>query len=374
MEHSTALSRPPAADRRSRVLDRLARPILDAVLPRIDSRIPGSTMPFETPEMMKPHAGSRRWAWTHYGVFLPELPGPHRYLNTMTLIGATGALAFDNDYLAADDARDTATVLSSTAADGQHHYRAYDTGRDCSFADDGSRLDWGRDLSITGAFPHFHVRGHYDNFEVSLDIRATEQVSWFVRTPLYDHLSLLATATGTLTDNTGATIAIDQTLCTFEYARCMSPQALTAQALSTRRKLPVDFFTYQIINLDSSTQVLLTEVRAAGAVACLLAYVRCLDGTTRVYDDVAMTVLSYQEHPLVDPLGRTMRVPRQLRWRVRDAAGAEILAFDADVDSPLRYGHGRGYVGAYTYRGTWQGQRPVTGSGYMEWIDCEAGQ
>lgn len=373
MEHSTALPQAPAADRRSRILDRLARPILDAVLPRIDSRIPESTRPFETPEMMRPHAESRRWAWTHYGVFLPELPGPHRYLNTMTFIGATGALAFDNDYLAADDARDTATVLSSTAADGHHHYGAYDTGRDCSFADDGSRLDWGKDLSITGAYPHFHVRGHYDNFDVSLDIRATDQVSWFIRTPFYDHLSLFATATGTLTDKTG-TVAIERTLCTFEYARCMSPQALTAQPLSTQRKLPVDFFTYQIVNLDSSTQVLLTEVRAAGAVACLLAHVRCLDGTTRVYDDVAMTVLSYQAQPSVDPRGRAMRVPRQLRWRVRDATGAEILTFDAEVDSPLRYGHGRGYVGAYTYQGTWQGRRPVTGSGYMEWVDCRAEQ
>ncbi|TCJ95707.1 DUF6670 family protein [Nocardia alba] len=373
MEHPTALSPALVPDRRSRILDRLTRPILDTVLPRIDSRVLASTRPFTTPEVMRPHAESRRWAWTHYGVFLPELPSPHRYLNTMTFIGATGALAFDNDYLAADDARDTATVLSSTAAEGQHHYRAYDAGRDCSFAADGSRLDWGRDLSITGAYPYFHVRGHYDEFDVSLDIRATDQVSWFVRTPLYDHLSLFATATGTLTDKTG-TVAIEQTLCTFEYARCMSPQSLTAQVLPTQRKLPVDFFTYQIINLDSSTQVLLTEVRAAGAVACRLAHVRSLDGTTRVYDDVAMTVVSYRPKPLVDPRGRPMRVPRQLRWRVRDATGAQILILDAEVDSPLRYGHGRGYVGAYTYRGTWQGRSSVAGSGYMEWIDCESGQ
>ncbi|MFJ2666429.1 DUF6670 family protein [Nocardia fluminea] len=373
MEHPTAPPQSLAADHRSRILDRLARPILDVVLPRIDSRVLDSTRPFKTPEIMRPHAESRRWAWTHYGVFLPELPGPHRYLNTMTLIGATGALAFDNDYLAADDARDTATVLSSTAADGQHHYRAYDTGRDCSFADDGSRLDWGSDLSITGAYPYFHVRGQYDDFDVSLDIRATDQVSWFVRTPFYDHLSLFATATGTLNDKTGA-VAIEQTLCTFEYARCISPQSLTAQVLPTQRKLPVDFFTYQIVNLDSSTQVLLTEVRAAGAVACRLVYVRCLDGTTRVYDDVAMTVVSYQPKPLVDPLGRPMRVPQHLRWQVRDETGAEILTFDAEVDSPLRYGHGRGYVGAYTYRGTWQGRHWVTGSGYMEWIDCESGK
>lgn len=39
--------------------------------------------------MLRPHATSGPWTATHYGVFIPQLPAPHRYLNTMTLIGAT---------------------------------------------------------------------------------------------------------------------------------------------------------------------------------------------------------------------------------------------------------------------------------------------
>ncbi|WP_426335022.1 DUF6670 family protein, partial [Mycobacteroides abscessus] len=40
------------------------------------------------------------------------------------------------------------------------------------------------------------------------------------------------------------------------------------------------------------------------------------------------------------------------------------------VDAPLRYGHGRGYVGAYSYTGYYQGN-PVGGSAYMEWVDTQ---
>jgi hypothetical protein len=88
-----------------------------------------------------------------------------------------------------------------------------------------------------------------------------------------------------------------------------------------------------------------------------------------VHDDVKFEVVEYQPKPAVDPRGRTMRVPQQIRWTVCDGA-AEVVSFEATLDSPLRYGHGRGYVGAYTYDGCWNGQH-IGGSGYIEWVDCE---
>ena len=52
--------------------------------------------------------------------------------------------------------------------------------------------------------------------------------------------------------------------CTVEYARCMTPQSLTRRALPESWKLPADFFTYQIVQLDDRHQLLLTDVRASG--------------------------------------------------------------------------------------------------------------
>ena len=348
------------------VLTAAASLLLNRLLPRVDQRIEESSKPFDRPELLRPHPGSRRWAWTHYGVFVPELPSPHRYLNTMTLIGSTGTVCFDNDYLARPDARRTATVLSSTAAPGQHHYRAYDSAAECCFAADGGRLEWGSDLVVEAAHPTYAVHARYDAFTVDLAVTATPQVSWFVRNPAYDHLSLLATFTGTITDADGET-AIDG-LCTVEYARSASPQSLRRTPLPARFKLPLDFFTYQIVNLDERTQLLLTDVRAAGATACRLAHLRTLDGEATVFQDVRLEVV-HRAEPEVDPQGREMPVPDQFRWIVRDG-GEEIVSLEAIVDSPLRYGHGRGYVGAYTYSGTFR-QRSVTGTGYFEWVDCE---
>ncbi|AKC37301.1 Uncharacterised protein [Mycolicibacterium phlei] len=68
---------------------------------------------------------------------------------------------------------------------------------------------------------------------------------------------------------------------------------------------------------------------------------------------------------MIDEQGRSMRLPCRLNWTVRDD---HVLTVDGLVDSPLRYGHGRGYAGAYSYTGEYQGN-PVGGSAYMEWVD-----
>ncbi|MBD8505173.1 hypothetical protein HT102_01540 [Hoyosella sp. G463] len=360
-----------AGDLTEKALGLGTRLLLDHVAPRLDQRMSFSTRPFDEPTLMRPHAESRRWAWTHYGVFLPRLPEPYRFLNTMTFIGATGTRCFDNDYLAMPDARDTATVLSTTATGPHHHYQAYDSQRDCGFREDGTVLSWGEHLTITARHPRYEARGRYEHLAVELEVVATNHASWFVRTPPYDHLSLLATVTGTITDERGTTSISD--LCTVEYARCMSPQALTARPLPEAAKLPVDFFTYQIVNLDERTQLLLTDVQAAGSTACRLAHLRSLDAPAEVYDDVAFEVLEHRAAPAVDPLGRKMRIPELMRWTVRSLDAGEIVGhFVARVDSEPRYGHGRGYVAACTYEGEWRG-RPITTTGYLEWIDCRPG-
>lgn len=351
---------------RSRVLDAAARVLTRRVLPLADRRLAASVRPFTHAAQMRPELDSRRWGWTHYGFFVADLPQPYRYVNTMTLIGTTGTVIFDNGVLGAADPRDNTTVLSSTAAGNHHHYRAYDARNECRFAADGSVLRWGDDLAVDVDHPRYRVRGSYQNFGVELEFDATPQVSYFVKTPIYDHFSLLAPYRGTLIDGT-ARIPVSG-LGTVEYARCISVQALTSRPLPAAARLPVDFFTYQIIVLPGGIQLLLTDVRASGASACRLAQVRSPGRPADVHTDVDFTVLEYGE-PEIDPTGRAMRVPRRFRWTVRDR-DRQIGSITGTVDTPLRYGHGRGYVGAYSYDGTWCGSE-VNGSGYLEWVDCE---
>ncbi|WP_234974284.1 DUF6670 family protein [Williamsia sterculiae] len=282
----------------------------------------------------------------------------------MTFIGTTGTSAFDNGELAAADVRDNATVLTSTAHDDMYFYRAYDGASDCRFDRDGHHLQWGDNLTWEAEHPVYTITGRYRTFEVDLELRTSEQVSYFVRTPVYDHFSVLAPYVGTITHN-GETTEITG-LGTIEYGRCVSPQSFARRPLPPRVRLPVDFFTYQVIRIDATTQVLLSNVRVAGGTACLMAHVR---STTRpasvVEKGVTFTVVRYHETHAVDPVGRRMRIPHEIEWYV--PGYGHIHGF---VDSPLRYGHGLGYVGCYSFTGLWSDE-PVSGTGYLEWIDVQ---
>lgn len=351
---------------RSRSRDALGRLFVDFARPVVDRRISASRKPFTDAHVMRPHLGSRRWGWSHYGFFVPDLPAPYRYMNTMTLIGTTGTIAFDTDVLAASDARDNATVLASTASGGHYHYRAYDARNDCDFAADGSSLRWGDDLRVSADHPTYRLHGDYADFGADLEFTATEHVSYFVNMPGYQHFSLLAPYRGSIVDG-DRRIEVSG-IGTVDYARAISPQMTSRRPLAPRRRLPVDFFTYQILPLPDGTQLLLTDVRIAGASACRLAHVRSPGRPAAVYSDVTFDVLEYGT-PLDEPNGDRMAFPRLVRWAIHD--GHDVIAtIVGEVDSRPRYGHGNGFVAAMSYTGTWLDTR-VGGSGYLEWIDCE---
>ncbi|MGK4590809.1 DUF6670 family protein [Amycolatopsis sp. w19] len=241
---------------------------------------------------------------------MPRLPAPLRYLNTMTFIGATGTVCFDNDHLARPDARRTATVLSSTAAPGHHHYRAYDTRTDCRFAADGSRLAWGEDLVIEA------------DLRADADLRPSQPAS-------------------------------DQSRDRHRRSRACRGR------WSLHRRIRAMRYTASTL-----PQPGVATLEAAGR----LAHVRTLGGSATVFQDVSVEVTP-REEPEIDPQGRAMRVPRAFRWTVRDG-DEEVAVLDGTVDTPLRYGHGRGYVGAYSFEAAFR-SRAVSGTGYFEWVDCE---
>ncbi|MGJ3256820.1 MAG: DUF6670 family protein [Alcanivorax sp.] len=344
--------------------------VVDGVLPRIDSAVAASVEPFTVPDIMRPDGGSKRYGIVHYGVFIPGLPEPFRYCNIMTLLGATGTVIMDNDYLLSDPPSDTATFLCSTAQGQNHHYQAYSIARECRREEGDVLVSFGDNLVITGEFPRYQVKAAYENFELALDIHCTDTVSWFVRNAIYDHFSLLASCSGTLTQN-GQSLEIQDHLCTFEYARSASPYALTRRPIPDVWKLPADFFTYQIINLTDDTQLLLTKVCSLGRTVFQGMHVRTRDGEADIHvDDVSFEVLEHQQEDALAPDGKAMRLPVRFRWRVREK-GAEVLEIECRIASRWRFGLGRGYTASYAFEGHYQGQA-VTGDGYIEYIDCQA--
>jgi len=196
----------------------------------------------------------------------------------------------------------------------------------------------------------------------------TSHVSWFIKTPVYDHLSLLAKFKGFL--NYQDKYIESEGLCTYEYARAVGPHSLTNQLIPENHKLPLDFFTYQIINLNENTQLLLTKADIAGQTVTYTLHIRHLDRPPEIYTDVSFDIISYQIDDFISPTGKKMRLPKRFSWIARNDAKQIILNIQAEIDCPFRYGHGQGYASGYIFTGHYFGNE-VQGRGYIEYIDIE---
>ena len=204
---------------------------------------------------------------------------------------------------------------------------------------------------------------------VDLQLNATDKVSHFVNLPgLYSHWSLLCEYSGRIL-HAGATTEIDG-LCTFEFARGIGMNSLPFRH---RHNLPVTFFTYHVINIDSTTQALMTQVLGPrGAVLARAVYIRGLDDYGREHSDgVTFEIDSYAPAPRPTPNRSSMRLPRDFRWGVKDLNLTELVAIEGHSNDDWAYGLGAGFVGSYKYHGRFQG-RPIEGTGYVEFIDLRS--
>lgn len=324
--------------------------------------------PFEPATAIAPPAGRQR-SWVHYGVMAPDLPAPHHVFNVLSILGTPGATVFDNDYAVKTTPQDTAYLLSTTAAMAGDTFRSYSMERECEFADDGSYLRFGDDLLIEGQYPSWTVQRQSGDVAVSLQLAATQSVSHFAHIPgLYDHWSLLCRYTGEVSH--GDERQQVSGLCTFEYACGVGRYSLPGKRFPAPVKIPLNFFTYQIINLDEHTQLLLVVVLGAGGLPIQkTAYLRGVDDLGQAYTrNVNFNVTEYQPTPAVTPDGVTMRLPQRFTWYAEDDAGQPLLSLSCDVQGDFQYGLGAGYASWFSFTGECGGVG-VSGQGYMEYID-----
>lgn len=53
----------------------------------------------------------------------------------------------------------------------------------CGPQPDGSRLDFGGDVIISGTYPEMQISVSSGDFTADLRLRGTQQAAWFARTP-----------------------------------------------------------------------------------------------------------------------------------------------------------------------------------------------
>lgn len=319
---------------------------------------------FDPATAFGPPSGAR-WNWCHYGVMLPGLPEPHRAFGVMAVVGTPGVSIFANDWAITTTPRDTAYLVSATGSMTRDTFGAYSVARSCAFDPQGRSLRFGDDLTIEGEYPHFTL--HRDNGEVTVDlgIIATDTVTWFVDVPgVYEHWSLLCDYTGRIVHD--GVITPISGHCTLEYARGTGPNALPRR-LAQRVSIPARTFTYQVLAVDASRQLLLTEVRGPRRTPILrTAYLRTREGSRRL-DAARFAVTSRRAEPAVTPDGRPMPMVHEFTWNVGQDRGRRI-GLDCMANDDWAYGLGAGFVGSFEYSGQVDGE-DVAGTGYIEYID-----
>jgi hypothetical protein len=297
-----------------------------------------------------------RWGIAHYGIMVPNLPEPFSFFDAIVVLGTARAPIFGQRSLAAGDPDNSAWILTGSAVtpNGFAQYSITDQ-RDLSA--DGAHLRFDDHLVINRTTREIALSATRPKASVQLTLNPTSAVSHFVHMPgLYDHWSVLCQAEGTFT--AGRDSFTRKTLCTYEYARAVN------------LPLPLLFFTYQILNVDETTQVLMTEVLGPiGLPLHRTVYIRTVDGAATTHTHgYEHTVHEYSPDHLTTPDGHKMRMPKRFAWRIADHDGADLITVDGTTNDDFAYGLGAGYAGSYHYTGRFRGA-PITGTGYIEWID-----
>ena len=335
-------------------------PVLGAVRPEQQARLPRDYN-FDA------HIFHSKFACTHYGVMIPDLPEPFRYLSYASVIGDPGVqITKVSPQLSAYGPAETATFVHGTALSDPHDaYRVYSISQDLKFQQSPFRIDYGADSTLLEEDGVYRLVSQLADLKVDLTLRPTDALTWFAYSGFYQHFSVLMHYQGRISQQ-GNTVEVSG-LCTLEHCKAaavsMLPKVLGLQQFS----VPLTSFSYQVINLNESEQLVLAFVGFAGQPAYTSVNYRHVDGTTIHYDDASFEVTASKTEPLMTPDGYAMEVPQSFRWLVYHE-GEKVLDLLAVVDTPYCYGLAAGYVSSYQWSGQFK-QQKAEGRGYLEYID-----
>ena len=323
-------------------------------------------IPFSDAAMIRPNIDQWLFNVSHYGVMIPNLPEPFCYFSLMAILGTAGNQLIDTDHMLVDKPSRNATQISGTAIPETGQFASYSMDRDCEIHSDGSLIQFGSDVRLSGLYPTVRLEVTREAFGLDITLRCHDNVTWFADTPIYKHLGLMADYEGHL-DYEGQRVPISGA-CTYEYFKMVSPYGFISRPLSYRRKVPMDFFSYQILDIDDEIQLMLAKVCMTGETLLEAAWMRRRGAPSATFaESTRFEVTEFEEEPRIAPDARQMLLPKAFVWTVLD--GDETIArIEGHVDTPFTYGLCSGYVGGYAYRGELEG-RPIEGRAYIEYVD-----
>ncbi|EXE14695.1 hypothetical protein J559_1080 [Acinetobacter sp. 983759] len=303
------------------------------------------------------HPPKGRFKIIHQGLILPNLPAPLHYLNFISIIGQPRIPVFFNQSAILEQALDTATVLVSSSPHMVGQLKSYSVKEQCFFnSDDFSFADIDQ---VSGELPVLRIKRQSPEFSIDLNVVTLPVLSQFIKIKwgLFEHWSLLCQCKGEvyyqeqryLIEGTGS----------FEYARAANIPVITWC-----------FFTYQVINLSPSLQVLLLQIRNNfNQLVQSHLYVRDIAGDMELHDKNVIFKVDRVYPKVTTPNGKEMYLPREFSWCV-EHEGQILFELHAQSRGDFKFGLAAGYVGSFRYQAHWEGESYEGESGYIEYIDC----
>lgn len=305
------------------------------------------------------HGQKGRFKIIHQGLMIPGLPAPIHYFNFLTIIGQPNVPMLRNEYAIKTNALDTVSLITSISPHMVGHFHGYSIQNECEI--NSADFKFGEKERLSGSIPYFRLSRKDEELSVDLKIETKPIISHFTKLKLglFDHWSLLCHCSGQIVYK-GQSHSIDQ-LGSFEYARAINIPYL-----------PLNFFTYQIINLEHKKQLLLAHIRNSfNQIIQSRIYLRDLKtGQSEMFDENVQFKVHRVYPKVTTPNGQEMYLPREFEWNYQDKS--QKIRVHAESRGDFKFGLAAGYVGSFTYQVEIDNQLEQGDSGYCEYIDCRA--
>ena len=341
-------------------LGRVATQLVGAVQPKKQANLPRQYN-------FEPHVFFKRNTGSHYGVMIPDLPEPFRYMCYASVLGEVGTFVTHvPPSLSKYPAHDTATLIHGTAlSTSAQAFRVYSIKEQIRYSKQPFRIDFASGTSLFEQDGVYHLQTKEQGFEVNLTLTPTSAMTWFSYSSIYQHFSLLMQYQGYFVQD-GQRVEISG-LSTMEHWK-VNTSMLPNIIFNGQHLMPLDCFSYQVINLDAEQQLVLVYIGFAGQPAYTAVSYRHIDGHSIQYDgDIEFRVQALKTDAMMTPDGVVMEVPHAFRW-VAHHQGEKVLDLLGVVDTPYCYGVAAGYVTSYQWSGQFNGE-DLKGRGYMEYSD-----
>lgn len=317
---------------------------------------------------LSPHTHYKRYGSTHYGVMIPDLPEPYRYLSWASVIGYVGFPITDSEFqISLRGKGDTASLVHGTALSStEEAFKTYSIVDDIQFSQKPFSVIFNNETSLTEIEGGFLLATNREDLRIAISLVPTEAITWFAYGSLYKHFSVLMKYKGRIIQK-GESIEV-KGLCTLESWKAIATSMLKNQTLVNSIQIPVKIFSYQVINLNDEQQLVLAFICYEDQPILTSVYYRHIDGTSVQFNgDIKFEVTTNKADPLITPDGYSMNVPETFTW-IAYHDNEKVLGIRAEVDTAYCYGLAAGFVSSYKWHGQFQG-KDLTGRGYLEYID-----